>query len=312
MKFICNPVIIALIFANWFLSCDKASPDKKYITENVIIIVIDGPRYSETWGDPGMSHIPRMKKISESGVFFASFYNNGDTYTIPGYTSLITGNNQTIDDSGLEIPGLPSVFQYWNKQYDGIFPASRIIASKYKLSVLSDCMDSTYNGHFMPVNDCGDGSGTGYRSDSITLNIALKILAEEHPRLTLIGFAEPDYSAHQNNWNNYIEAIETTDRYVSRIWDFVESDIRYKGKTSLFITNDHGRHLDGIADGFVSHGDTCIGCRHISLLAIGPDFKKFEKVNIDRELTDIPASIAEILKFSMPTGHGEILKELFK
>ena len=56
---------------------------KDYITKNVIIVVIDGPRYSETWGDSSFSNIPNMKKISESGVLYTNFYNNEATYTLP-------------------------------------------------------------------------------------------------------------------------------------------------------------------------------------------------------------------------------------
>src|ERR1035437_3296765 len=115
-------------------SCERASLDTEYITKNIIIIVIDGPRYSETWGDTSFSNIPRMKKISESGVLFTNFNNKGATYTIPGYTSITTGNNQEINDLGLETPALPSVFQYWNKKYMQNLSVSRIFASKDKLS----------------------------------------------------------------------------------------------------------------------------------------------------------------------------------
>lgn len=65
-------------------------------------------------------------------------------------------------------------------------------------------------------------------------------------------------------------------------------------------------------DGFISHGDTCSGCRHISLLALGPDFKTGEVIKTDRELIDIPVTIAEIHRVSMPAGQGNIMYELFK
>jgi len=306
---------IILILIICLYSCERASLDTEYITKNVIIIVIDGPRYSETWGDSSFSNIPQMKKISESGVLYTNFYNNGATYTIPGYTSITTGNNQEINDLGLLKPEFPSVFQYCNKKYSGNFPVSSIFASKYKISVVSDCLYSSYSGFYKPFCDCGVngiGVGDGYRDDSITLRKTLTSLDEEHPRLILIGFGEPDYSAHNKNWQEYIDAIKNTDSYVYQVWNFIEKDKYYKGTTAIFITNDHGRHLDNVKDGYVSHGDTCEGCRHISLLAFGPDFKKGEVIKINRELIDIPATIAMVLKFHMPTGHGNIMSELFK
>jgi hypothetical protein len=305
-------IILILVFS--FSSCERNSIETEYITKNIFLIVIDGARYSETFGDTSFVNIPNLKLISEKGILCTNFYNNGPTYTLSGHTAITTGNYQEINNSGIEIPKFPSIFQYWNKKYISTYPIARIFSSKDKLSVLSDCLDSSFNGYYRPLSDCGVngmGVGSGYRHDSITLTRTLNSLAVEHSRLILISFREPDFSAHQDNWQEYIEGIRNTDSYVYQIWNFIEKDRYYKGETAMFITNDHGRHLDNVNDGYISHGDTCYGCRHISLLAFGPDFKKGEVIKINRELIDIPATIAEILRFPMPTGQGSIMSELF-
>lgn len=306
---------LIIILLSVLYSCERFSTDQKYKTKNVIILIIDGARYSETWGDTSSANIPHMKNISRAGVLFTNFYNNGPTYTLAGQSSITTGNYQEINNSGFELPRFPSFFQYWNKKYAGLHPVSKVFASKDKLSALSDCIDSTYSGKYRTSFDCGVnglGAGSGYRHDSITLRITLNALNGEHPKLVLVCFREPDFSAHKNNWNAYIEGIKNTDNYVFQLWNFLESNTYYKGSTALFITYDHGRHLDNVKDGYISHGDSCDGCRHISLLAFGPDFKKGEVIKINRELIDIPTTIAEILRFPMPTGHGSIMRELFK
>jgi hypothetical protein len=64
-----------------------------------------------------------------------------------------------------------------------------------------------------------------------------------------------------------------------------------KDKTTLFITNDHGRNADGHKDGFISHGDGSEGNRHIFLLAIGALISKKDVIiTKERELTDISAN----------------------
>lgn len=305
---------ILMILIISFSSCERISFDTEYLTKNIFLIVIDGARYSETFGDTSFKNIPNMKLISERGILYTNFYNQGPTYTLAGHTAMTTGNYQEINNSGLEIPAYPSFFQSWNKNYIGIYSVARIFSSKDKLQVLSDCRDSSFNGYYRPLTDCGVngmGVGSGYRHDSITLTRTLNSLAIEHSKLILISFREPDFSAHQNNWQEYIEGIKNTDNYVYQIWNFIGKNRYYRGKTAMFITNDHGRHLDNVNDGYISHGDTCSGCRHISLLAIGPDFKKGEVTKINRELIDIPATIAEILRFPMPTGQGSIMSELF-
>jgi len=288
--------------------------DRNYQTKNVIVVVVDGLRYSEGWGDKTHQYIPRTAEIlAKEGVVNTNFYNQGDTYTSDGHTSLTTGIYQKINNAGKELPSNPSIFQYWNQVYGNDQRKSWVIASKDKLTVLADCKTPFWNGKYTPSVNCGiDGLGSGYREDSLTLRIALKILTENHPNLVLINFRDPDYSAHAGNWISYVKGICSTDEYVYRLWQFLQNDSTYKNTTTLFVTNDHGRHIDGVGDGFVGHGDGCDGCRHISLFACGPDFRKNVIVDVSREQIDLPVTVSEILGFSLPDSRGKVMTELFK
>ena len=132
------------------------------------------------------------------------------------------------------------------------------------------------------------------------------------PNLVLVNFKEPDQAGHSGIWNNYIQGIKDSDKYIYKIWDFINTDPHYKGKTTMFVTNDHGRHLDGVYTGFKDHGCGCDGCRHINFYAYGPDFKKGVVINTGRELIDISATVSELLDFNMPYGKGNVMSELFK
>jgi arylsulfatase A-like enzyme len=105
-------------------------------------------------------------------------------------------------------------------------------------------------------------------------------------------------------------SIQSTDRQALQLWNMIQNDSIYKDKTALFITNDHGRHCDGHKDGFVSHGGGCKCCRKISLVAIGPDFKKGKVVSEPSELIDIAATAAEILRIYMPLSKGRFMTDL--
>ncbi len=78
------------------------------------------------------------------------------------------------------------------------------------------------------------------------------------------------------------------------------------------MTNDHGRHLDNVAEGYVSHGDQCEGCKHINFFTYGPDFKNNTVINHPRGLIDIQATIATLFHLNMPLGEGKVMNELFK
>jgi phosphopentomutase len=92
----------------------------------------------------------------------------------------------------------------------------------------------------------------------------------------------------------------------------IQSNPVLKNQTTLFITNDHGRHLDGVKSGFVNHGDHCEGCEHISLLILGPDTPKGLSVQKEGELIDLSKTISTLLHFEMPTSKGRFLQEAFK
>ena len=235
--------LLLLLVVSSLISCQTEPPiNLGYKTENVIILVMDGPRYSETWGDPTHEYIPRMtNELAAQGNIYTEFYNNGTTSTVPGHTAIITGVYQAIDNGGNELPQNASIFQYWRQQYSQNEDGAWVIASKDKLEVLADCKNPQWAGKLNPSTECGiNGLGTEYRHDSVTFASAIEILTNHHPKLLLINFREPDYSAHGNDWNNYVAGIINTDEYIYKIWQIIESDSSYKDKTALFVTNDHG------------------------------------------------------------------------
>lgn len=294
------------------LSCtyDKI-PVTPYQTKNVVVIVMDGPRFSETWGDSTHQYIPHLyNDMSDSGLVNTSFYNKGVTFTVNGHVALTTGSYQEIDNTGHDLPMYPSFLQHWIKSNLDQAPLAKIISSKDKLEVLANTNDFQWKNKFMPLTDCGiNGNGTGYREDSVTFVNVMQALSVEKPRLLVINFKQPDNAAHLGSWANYLDGIKATDAYVYQIWQYLHTDPYYKNQTTLFYTNDHGRHL---GSNFQSHGDGCEGCRHIFLYAEGPDFKKGVEVNTARSLVDVHATIKELLHLKSSYTTGVVMQELFK
>jgi predicted AlkP superfamily pyrophosphatase or phosphodiesterase len=83
----------------------------------VIVLIIDGPRFTETFGDTSYQYIPHLAKdLAPNGVLVTNFWNNGPTYTNAGHTAITTGNYQHISNVGFELPKKPSMFQYFLKE----------------------------------------------------------------------------------------------------------------------------------------------------------------------------------------------------
>lgn len=286
---------------------------QKLKTENVVIMIMDGPRYSETWGDSTHKLIPHMANdMAPQGIISTNFWNNGPTYTCSGHTAICTGVYQKVRNDGTELPKAPTIFQYWLKESGNKKQRAYIIASKDKLSVLSDCKDRKWRGQYRPAQDCGEnGLNSGYRRDEVTFQRSLQILKEKKPRLTLINFRQPDSWGHAGNWERFLSSTKKTDEYIYKVFQYIQTDEFYRGKTTVFVTNDHGRHLDGKKDGFISHGDKCEGCKHINFFAYGPDFKSNQVIDVERELIDIPVTVAAMMGFCIEKTKGDVMTELF-
>ena len=300
--------VIILLFA-----CkDEEVVSKHFETERVIVIVVDGPRWSETWGDTTLANIPVRAQLRSQGVLLTNFYNNGPTYTNPGHTAICTGVYDPIDNTGLELPHFPGILQEYLR-WTGKSGVSFLNTSKDKLWVLSQTSYASYEGGAVQI-DCGvNGNGTGgYRADSITFQHVMQQLSSGIPEMMVINFKEPDTYGHASDSLGYVAAIQRTDQYVGSIVQLLQTHAAYAGKTTIIITNDHGRHTAGWSTGYIGHGDACEGCRHIEFLAISPDFKQGVTISTPYEQRDIPATIAFLFGKPWTYGQGRIMLDLFQ
>ena len=110
----------------------------QFKTKYVIILVIDGPRYSETYGEPTCKYSPILcDSLKHEGTFYAQFKNNGPTFTVPGHTAIVTGNYQRISNAGTALPKQPNIFQYFLQATGKDSSAAFVVSSKGKLDVLA-------------------------------------------------------------------------------------------------------------------------------------------------------------------------------
>ena len=280
--------------------------DNKYAAKNVILVVIDGPRMSETWGDPDHRYIPYLSNVlRDSVVIGSSFYNWGDTYTVPGHIALCTGHYEGKTNDGSEYPVYPSLFQQYLSCASVSPTDAWIITSKTKLDILGNCEDLGFRNAFLPSVDAID------RPDRETFLRSIEILDTYQPTLSLIQFKGPDARGHARDWPGYLESIIETDSLLFELIEYVRSHDHFKGTTAVFMTNDHGRHLDGVADGFQSHGDHCQGCTHINFMAYGPDFHKGVVMKESYQLIDILPTVGKILGFESDYSQGRVIRNIF-
>lgn len=279
--------------------------------QHAILVIIDGARYSETLGDPTGQYIPRMKQLATQSAVVDTFLNDSVTVTKRAIPAIWSGSWKTPRDT--TIGGFatqyaldPTVWEYFRKHQD-----QDSTNAMYILKQLSGPWLPSYHPQYGPQYWPWYIMQDGYWSDLYVWNLAKQKLSQHHPVFSIIYLADVDGAGHSGNWQNYTRAITIADSIVGMLWDFVQSDSVFKNRTTVFVTNDHGRHLDGVSTGFVSHGDGCWGCRRIQLLAIGSGAKKGLS-SIKRKIPDIVPTIGALLNFPSPFSTGTAMTEILK
>jgi len=237
--------------------------------------------------------------------------NDGNTYTLPGHCTLLTGHNDEIKGNETDYPSHPSIFQLLLAQK---IPTDRVwlVASKEKLNVLVNCADPAWKDRFIAREDCGDTHAIGgNRDDKETIAKALENLVKYEPKFMAINLKEPDIAAHRQDWNGYLKAIKDCDAIAADLWSWLQSTPSFKDNTTLIITNDHGRHIDGRMEGYASHGDGCSGCRHIGCLILGPDIRRNTVLYERYTQRDIAATLAHLLGVELEKCEGKPILESF-
>ncbi|HWC76995.1 MAG TPA: hypothetical protein VG778_06005 [Blastocatellia bacterium] len=109
----------------------------------------------------------------------------------------------------------------------------------------------------------------GARHDAYTFRFAMAHLKTSQPRVLFISFDETDDWAHDGRYDRVLQSLERTDGHLQQLWRFLQSSERYRNKTSILITVDHGRGTT--AGQWRDHGKKIEGAKYIWLATISPD-----------------------------------------
>ena len=294
-----NPVRTGAVLAlGLVLACTTAAR-AAIQTQYVVIVGIDGERYSETFGNPGFPWCPRRAlDLATIGARPAQFRNVGLTITNPGFSTIVTGTLQTIANDGSERPHKPTLFEYLRQQKGTPAAQVRLVVRKAKLDVLAYSDHPDYGAAY------GGTVQTGYANDAQVYQAARTALQTYQPVLTFVHFGEPDLAGHANNWLGYLAGMRVADSLTWRLWNDIQAIPAMAGKTTLFVSNDHGRH-DDAHGGFQNHGDSCEGCRRIHMIMAGPDnYTNFTSAAV-HEQRAIARTAGYLLGLSLPLADGD-------
>ena len=111
--------------------------------------------------------------------------------------------------------------------------------------------------------------GDGFAWDAITFARCREHLLRERPRVLYLALGETDEWAHGRRYDLYLQMAHAADAMVQELWDLMQQQEQYRGKTSLVITVDHGR--GGGERNWTDHDAKVDGAECVWMAVLGPD-----------------------------------------
>ncbi len=299
-----NKISTPLLVLWLFLLATSATAQSDH---KMMIVIIDGARYTETFGDPNHTYIPRMAEIARQGTVVDEFRNDGITYTSRAIPALWAGAWTEVRDTvyqGKETnySVKPSIFEYYRKHLDK--PAGSCF---YVLKYISSLWLPSFNVNYGPAYWPSFYS-TGADDEAVCTNTKY-LMNIDLPDFLWVYLADVDHAGHSGDWNYYTSTLRKADSIVGELWDHIQSHPYYRDQTTMIVTNDHGRH-DDQHGGFQHHGCGCEGCRRMKFLAVGPNIRQNFVSQQPRVLPDMAVTAAHLLGFEMEYATGEVMHEI--
>jgi hypothetical protein len=132
--------------------------------------------------------------------------------------------------------------------------------------------------------------------DEFTHLIALEVIERFAPSLLVITFSDMEV-AHFGSYSLHLAGISTVDRLVYELWNELQTQPAYKGKTTLFVLPEFGRDLDGSnTNGFFNHRQNSESTRLTWMLCLGDAIRRAQIIEDPINQTDICPTVARLFE----------------
>jgi hypothetical protein len=241
-------------------------------------------------------------------------------FSYPGYSEIFTGYVDTLINSNEYKPN-PNItlLEFLNKQptYKNKVAAfgawnafTRILNEDRSKVPVTNAFDPTdiNSKNSIILNDLLKDSykpfGEEECLDVFTHYMAMDYLKTKQPKVLYISYGETDEWGHHSQYRDYLNAANQVDKWIGDIWNYIQSTPKYKNKTALFVTTDHGRG-DVIKKEWTSHNNKVIGSNEIWFAVICPTILPKGEVKTATQLyqKQFAQTIASLLGFTFKANH---------
>lgn len=307
---------------------DSVPTTQTMVATKAIILIVDGLRLEDGLGDgfsnvAGTDSVNLLPAIRENllpiGALVRPTYNVGFTKTAPGHCNLITGHREyywnfaTAGGSRFYRSYYPTIFEEIRQQLalevdDLLFMGNSNLISDSSYSVYPGLGPDAGLEYQLVTGTNGDAT----EDDMDVFEDARAAIEANTPIFSFINVKEVDRNGHNGVGAEYVGSIDYLDQPIVDFWNWLQTLPDYKDQTLLIISSDHGRHRTGAVDDWVSHGDSCTGCREVATLALGPGVRQGEVIETPYTLEDIATTASWVVGVQMPYAQGVLMSDIFE
>jgi hypothetical protein len=152
-------------------------------------------------------------------------------------------------------------------------------------------------------------SGGPTSGDELTFFMTREVMRKFAPRVLTVVFSDVE-AAHFGSYSLHVAGIRTADRLAYQLWQEVESNADYRGKTTMIVLPEFGRDPDGSStNGFFNHRANEDSTRDTWMMAIGAAVDKPQIIERPIYHIDVCPTLTGILECGGIASRGERLAE---
>ena len=146
--------------------------------------------------------------------------------------------------------------------------------------------------------------------DEFTFLVSVEVMRRFAPSLLVITFSDMEV-AHFGSYSLHLSGIRTVDRLAYELWNEVQANPTYKGRTTVFVLPEFGRDLDGSnTNGFFNHRQNDDSTRNAWMMCLGEAAKNPAVIERPVQHIDLCSTIASLFGVMPPEVLGKTLTEI--
>jgi hypothetical protein len=153
----------------------------------------------------------------------------------------------------------------------------------------------------------GGGPTSG---DELTFFMSREVMRKFAPQVLVVVFSDVEV-AHFGSYAMHMAGIRTADRLAYQLWQEVEANPDYRGKTTMAILPEFGRDPDGSStNGFFNHRANSYSTRDTWMVALGAGIDKPQIIERPIHHIDVCPTLAGLLGCTQMDEQGRAIAEI--